>query len=131
MNEEKGGKDLLSIDNNSKDDDKKASLKKVMKQHFKDTPYNEEILNNNPVVPIRTLGGGDRCHQRAITDLAYSEKHKIIISCGFDFEVFVWNPYMPAEPIIKLDGHESHLIGVNCLSDLNSFISCDSGKVCI
>ena len=32
MNEEKGGKDLLSIDNNSKDDDKKASLKKVMKK---------------------------------------------------------------------------------------------------
>jgi hypothetical protein len=47
--------------------------------------------------------------------MAYSEKHKILVSCGFDFEVFVWNPYLE-EKIMKLDGHEYPLVGVNCLS---------------
>lgn len=57
--------------------------------------------------------------------MAYSEKHKIIVSCGFDFEVFVWNPYLE-EKIMKLDGHEHPLVGVNCLSQLNAFITADA-----
>jgi WD40 repeat protein len=40
--------------------------------------------------PVRILQG----HQKAVRDIAYSEKHKAIISCGFDFEVYVWNPYV-------------------------------------
>ena len=127
--EDKGNKDSMSIEmgpNQKGMENQKKRQRQMMKSYFKDTPFNDEILNQNCVVPIRTLGGGDRCHQKAIRDLAYSEKHKIIISCGFDFEVFVWNPYMPGEPIIKLDGHESPLIGVQCLSDLNCFISADS-----
>jgi len=50
---------------------------------------------------VKTLAG----HNKAVRELAYSEKHKIIVSCGFDFEVFVWNPYLE-ERIMKLDGHE-------------------------
>lgn len=60
--------------------------------------------------------------------MAYSEKHKIIVSCGFDFEVFVWNPYME-EKIIKLDGHEHPLVGVNCLPQMNCFITADANGV--
>lgn len=57
--------------------------------------------------------------------MAYSERHKIIISCGFDFEVFVWNPYLQ-RPLFKLDGHEDPLVGVNCLASLNCFITADA-----
>jgi WD40 repeat protein len=57
--------------------------------------------------------------------MAYSEKHKIIVSCGFDFEVFVWNPYLE-EKIMKLDGHEHPLVGVSALPLLNAFITADS-----
>ena len=57
--------------------------------------------------PVRILQG----HQKAVRDIAYSEKHKAIISCGFDFEVYVWNPYVEAK-IQKLTGHESPLVGV-------------------
>ena len=42
------------------------------------------------VTPIKTLIG----HMRAVREMAYSEKHKVIISCGFEFDVFVWNPYL-------------------------------------
>mmetsp|Transcript_26152 Transcript_26152/g.34934 ORF Transcript_26152/g.34934 Transcript_26152/m.34934 type:complete len:236 (+) Transcript_26152:1648-2355(+) len=57
--------------------------------------------------------------------MAYSEKHKVIISCGFEFDVFVWNPYISG-PIMTLDGHEHPLIGVNCLPNLDCFITADS-----
>jgi WD40 repeat protein len=57
--------------------------------------------------------------------MAYAEKQKILVSCGFDFEVFVWNPYMDQQ-IIKLDGHENPLVGVNCVSGLNNIITADT-----
>jgi WD40 repeat protein len=100
----------------------KERLKKgIMKQFFKDTEYNDDILNDYTKTPIRELEG----HQRAVRDIAYSETHKIIVSCGFDFEVFVWNPYMHM-PIMSLDGHEHPLVGVNCLPALNCFITADA-----
>lgn len=68
-------------------------------------------------------------HNKAVREMAYSERHKIIISCGFDFEVFVWNPYLE-QMIMKLDGHEYPLVGVNCLNNLNYFITADS-KGCV
>ena len=46
------------------------------------------------------------------------------MSVGFDFQVFVWNPYWEKE-IIKLDGHEQPLVGVNCPAGLECFITCD------
>jgi WD40 repeat protein len=61
--------------------------------------------------PSKVLSG----HQKAIREMAYSEKQKIIVSCGFDFEIFVWNPYLE-EKIMKLDGHEHPLVGVTCLT---------------
>ena len=38
--------------------------------------------------PYKILKG----HEKAVRDLAYAEKQKILVSCGFDFEVIVWNP---------------------------------------
>ena len=92
----------------------------MMKQFFKDIDYNDDILSDFTTTPIRELTG----HQRAVREIAYSETHKIIVSCGFDFEVFVWNPYMKTE-IMRLDGHEHPLVGVNCLPALNCFITAD------
>ena len=42
--------------------------------------------------------------------------------------VFVWNPYWKHE-IIKLDGHESPLVGVNCPPGMECFITCDTKGV--
>jgi len=82
----------------------------------------DEMLDTDFVKePAKTLKG----HSKAVREIAYSERHKILVSCGFDFEVFVWNPYCE-DYIIKLDGHESPLVGVNCPSNLNSFITCDT-----
>jgi WD40 repeat protein len=64
----------------------------------------------------------------AIREIAYSESFKIIVSVGFDFKVMVWNPYWK-DAIIKLDGHESPLVGVNCPKGLDCFITCDTKGV--
>jgi len=47
------------------------------------------------------------------------------VSVGYDFQVFVWNPYWEKE-IISLQGHESPLVSVNCPAGLECFITCDS-----
>lgn len=72
----------------------------------------------------KTLEG----HKRAIREIAYSENYKILVSVGFDFQIFVWNPYWEKE-IIKLDGHESPLVGVNCPPGQDCFITCDTKGV--
>ena len=71
--------------------------------------------------PTKKLDG----HKKAIREIAYSKPYKILVSVGFDFQVFVWNPYSFKE-IIKLDGHESPLVGVNCPTGLECFITCDA-----
>ena len=71
-----------------------------IKQYF-GSEIPEELLEDYTKQPVKTLSG----HHKAVREIAYSEKHKIIVSCGFDFEVFVWNPYLEKK-IMKLDGHE-------------------------
>jgi WD40 repeat protein len=72
------------------------------------------VLEDFTKRPSKVLSG----HQKAIREMAYSEKHKIIVSCGVDFEIFVLNPYLE-EKIMKLDGHEHPLVGVTCLTQSN------------
>ena len=74
--------------------------------------------------PLKKLEG----HTFAIREIAYSESYKILVSVGFDFKVMVWNPYSN-HAIIKLQGHESPLVGVNCPKGLDCFITCDNKGV--
>jgi WD40 repeat protein len=64
-------------------------------------------------------------HKKAVREIAYAASQKILISCGFDFEVFVWNPYLK-ENIMSLKGHEQPLVGVNVLPGMNCFITADA-----
>ena len=42
---------------------------------------NEDIFSDMTLTPIKSLIG----HKRAVREMAYSEKHKVLVSCGFDF----------------------------------------------
>ena len=57
-------------------------------QHFDDS-------NIKAKTPEKTLEG----HKRALREIAYSVNYKILISVGYDFQVFVWNPYWEKEII--------------------------------
>lgn len=86
--------------------------------------FNLDLEDDISQLKKKTLIG----HQRAIREITYSESYKILVSVGFDFQIFVWNPYWEKE-IIKLDGHETPLVGVNCPQGLDCFITCDTKGV--
>jgi len=100
----------------------KVSKSKSSKANDKNIPEktSAKILASDSITkePSKELIG----HQKAVREIAYSEKHKILVSCGFDFAVFVWNPYY-AKYIIKLEGHEHPLVGVNIPKNLPCFIT--------
>ena len=62
--------------------------------YFKDKELPADILDDFTKTPCKILAG----HNRAIRELAYSERHKVIVSIGFDFDVYVWNPYLENYP---------------------------------
>ena len=43
-------------------------------------------------------------HSKGIKCLAYCKSIKALISCSFDFDIFVWNTYLE-HPMAKLSGH--------------------------
>lgn len=100
-----------------------SSKSKTAKQKEK-REKNFEMEEDISQLKKKTLEG----HKRAIREITYSESYKIMVSVGFDFQIFVWNPYWEKE-IIKLDGHESPLVGVNCPAGLDCFITCDQKGV--
>lgn len=67
-------------------------------------------------------------HGKGIREIAYSKSYKVLISVGFDFQVLVWNPYQQTH-IMRLEGHEYPLVGVNCPQGLDCFITCDTKGV--
>lgn len=101
--DKKGKKDKLDVAKQSK-------KREILQDYFKDQDLQPEIFDEYTKTPCKVLAG----HNRAIRELAYSKIHKIIVSVGFDFTVYVWNPYLESY-IIKLDEHENPLVGVNCL----------------
>ena len=130
------GDDKLSGLKNQTDLNAKSSNKTVNKAKYvsnkrKDGKEsekfgNDKLIKNNEFSfthkePSKELEG----HKKAVREIAYSEKHKILISCGFDFDVFVWNPYYE-NYIIKLEGHEHPLVGVNIPKNLPCFITWDT-----
>lgn len=99
---------------------KSKNMKKSSTIGFNESKVHEEKAKE----PLKKLEG----HRMAIREIAYSESFKILVSVGFDFKVMVWNPYWK-DAIIKLDGHESPLVGVNCPKGLDCFITCDNKGV--
>jgi WD40 repeat protein len=81
----------------------------------------DELLEDSTKQCVKVLEG----HKKAVREIAYAPNQKILISCGFDFEVFVWNPYLK-ENIMSLKGHDQPLVGVNVLPGVNCFITADA-----
>jgi WD40 repeat protein len=100
--------------------------KKKEKNHFLDIINNKEMEMDDDVSKLKkkTLEG----HKKAIREIAYSEAYKVLISVGFDFQIFLWCPYIEKE-IMKIEAHEVPLVGVNCPPGLDCFITCDTKGV--
>ena len=80
-----------------------------------------DIKFDENLEPRKILEG----HNKAIKQMTYSSVNNVLISCGFEFEVLVWNPYVSG-PICPLIGHEAPIVGVVCPPSNPSIITADS-----
>jgi len=70
--------------------------------------------------PLKIL----RDHQAGVYCLEWNEEMNILISCGLDHDIYVWNPICDKK-IFMLKGHNHSLVGVKCLKGTNQLVSAD------
>ena len=63
-------------------DAKKTKKQQTLESYFGIEDLPDELCEDFTKQPVKVLKG----HNKAVREMAYSEKHKIIVSCGFDFE---------------------------------------------
>ena len=83
-----------------------------------------DIKFSNNLSPRKVLLG----HTKTVRRLSYSAAYNLLISCAFDFEVMVWNPYVSV-PIARLPGHEAPLVSVECSASHPTFLTADAKGV--
>ena len=67
-------------------------------------------------------------HTRGIVSLAFNEALILLLSAGFDHEIFVYNPYIPTA-IYRIQGHAYPLVGVEVIEGTNQIASVDTDGV--
>lgn len=78
-----------------------------------------DLLEN---VPKREYKG---YHKRGIIALDFSEPLILLISGGFDHEIYVWNPYIDS-PVHNLSSHAAPIVGLAFLPNPLHIVSVDS-----
>lgn len=63
-------------------------------------------------------------HNKGIVSLSFNESLILLISGGFDHEIFVWNPYIDS-PVHKLSGHAAPIVGLSFVPNPLHIISVD------
>lgn len=58
------------------------------------------------------------CHTKGIYCLEWIDDNKLILSAGFDHDIFIWNPIV-TEKIFTLKGHNHSMVGVKWLKGTN------------
>jgi len=64
-------------------------------------------------------------HKKGIISLDFNESLILLISGGFDHEIFVWNPYIDA-PVHNLSGHASPIISLKFINNPLHVVSLDT-----
>ena len=78
-----------------------------------------DLLEN---VPKREYKG---FHKKGIVALDFSESLILLISGGFDHEIYVWNPYIDS-PVHNLSGHVAPIVGLAFVSNPLHIVSVDA-----
>ena len=79
------------------------------------------IWNLRSNAPLKVLRG----HARGVSSIAFSNEQRVLLSCGFDHEIFVWNPYVETRTSGKLRGHTCSVLSVTCVEGTKEAISVD------
>ena len=49
-------------------------------------------------------------HQKGVRALTYSNTYRFLVSAGFDYDAFVWNPYVEHTSSLRLHGYNSVIL---------------------
>lgn len=60
-----------------------------------------------------------------IYQIAYDSNKKLIFTCGFDHNIYIYDPYIDGYSINKLTGHNWSINSIACDEIMNEFISID------
>eukprot|EP00831_Metopus_contortus_P050381 TRINITY_DN42370_c0_g1_i1.p1 TRINITY_DN42370_c0_g1~~TRINITY_DN42370_c0_g1_i1.p1 ORF type:complete len:381 (+),score=50.95 TRINITY_DN42370_c0_g1_i1:280-1422(+) len=80
----------------------------------------EENMRSGIKEPKTKLKG----HNKSVKHLCYSDRYKILLSAGYEFDINIWNT-MKTDPLDKLIGHESSIVGLTCPTGTFNGVSCD------
>ena len=60
-----------------------------------------------------------------IYQIAYDSNKKLIFTCGFDHDIYIYDPYIDGYSINKLTGHNWSINSIACNEAMNEFVSID------
>ena len=60
-----------------------------------------------------------------IYQIAYNASKNLIYTCGFDHDIFIYDPYVDSRCIHRLKGHHYSINSIGCINTDNNFISID------
>ena len=60
-----------------------------------------------------------------IYQIVFNSEKRLIYTCGFDHDIFVYDPFIDGYSINKLEGHKYSINSIACNEKLNEFISID------
>ena len=60
-----------------------------------------------------------------IYQIAYDSNKKLIFTCGFDHDIYIYDPYIDGYSINKLTGHNWSINSIACDEATNEFLSID------
>ena len=60
-----------------------------------------------------------------IYQIAYDSNKKLIFTCGFDHDIYIYDPYIDGYSINKLTGHNWSINSIACDEMMNEFLSID------
>ena len=60
-----------------------------------------------------------------IYQIAYDSNKKLIFTCGFDHDIYIYDPYIDGYSINRLSGHNWSINSIGCDEAMNEFVSID------
>eukprot|EP00698_Gefionella_okellyi_P018731 TRINITY_DN5651_c0_g1_i1.p1 TRINITY_DN5651_c0_g1~~TRINITY_DN5651_c0_g1_i1.p1 ORF type:complete len:1307 (+),score=320.74 TRINITY_DN5651_c0_g1_i1:241-4161(+) len=67
-------------------------------------------------------------HTKGVLSVAYSDRFHMLLSAGFEHDVYIWNPFV-GSLVNKLVGHQAPLIAVRIIADTPQCVTADMDSI--
>jgi WD40 repeat protein len=67
-------------------------------------------------------------HQKGAFDITYSPDYRLLVSCGFEHDAYVWSPFVNSL-VFRLKGHHASLVGARAVENSPELLTADTSGV--